>query len=65
MLLQEHISKLLKPNIPRGWEEEMGAAGLTPGDERFDLESEDAEDSKSDKSEDEEIWPESVSDDKD
>ena len=32
MLLQEHISMLLKPNIPLGWEEEMEAAGFVPDD---------------------------------
>ncbi|KAH9965119.1 hypothetical protein BGW80DRAFT_1345637 [Lactifluus volemus] len=57
MLLQEHISKLLKPSIPSGWEEEMKAACVASEDERIDQdqESEDAEDSKSSKSADEEI----------
>jgi hypothetical protein len=57
MLLQEHISKLLKPSIPSGWEEEMKAACVASEDERIDRdqESEDAEDSKSSKSADEEI----------
>ena len=32
MLLQEHISTLLKPNIPLEWEEEMEAAGFAPED---------------------------------
>jgi hypothetical protein len=28
MLLQEHTSMLLKPNIPLGWEKESEAAGI-------------------------------------
>lgn len=65
MLLQEHVSTLLKPNVPPGWEEEMEAAGLAPEDESIDLEGEIAEDAKGDKSEDEEISSGSVSDDED
>ncbi|KAI0257010.1 hypothetical protein BJV78DRAFT_1277609 [Lactifluus subvellereus] len=63
MLLQEHVSTLLKPNVPPGWEEEMEAAGLAPEDDSIDLEGEIAEDPKSDKSEDEEICSGSVSED--
>jgi hypothetical protein len=44
MLLQERISKLLKPNVPPGWDEEMEAAGLAPEADSIDLESEKAED---------------------
>jgi hypothetical protein len=58
MLLQEHVSMLLKPNIPPGWEEEMEAAGLVLEDEKTMLDTE-----SEDKSE--VISFESVSDDKD
>ena len=58
MLLQEHVSMLLKPNIPPRWEEEMEAAGLVPEDEQTMLDAE-----SDDKSE--VISFESVSDDKD
>ena len=47
MLLQEHISTLLKPNIPLGWEEEMETAGFAPEDgskATDDIESEKADD---------------------
>jgi hypothetical protein len=44
MLLQEHISKLLKPSVPPGWDEEMEAAGLASEDDAIDLESKSAED---------------------
>jgi hypothetical protein len=60
MLLQEHVSMLLRPNIPAGWEEEMEAAGLVPEDEDTILDA-----AESDKPEDEDISFESVSDDKD
>jgi hypothetical protein len=53
MLLQEHVSVLLRPNIPPGWEEEMEAAGLVPEDESVDLSDED--DAERDKSDDEDI----------
>jgi len=63
MLLQEHVSMLLRPNIPPGWEEDMEAAGLVPEDESAFLEGE--EDAESNKSKDEDISVESVSSDKD
>jgi hypothetical protein len=63
MLLQEHVSILLRPNIPTGWEEEMEAAGLVPEDESDVLEDE--EDAERDRSDDEDISVESVSSDKD
>ncbi len=65
MLLQELVSTLLKPNVPPGWEKEMEAAGLVPSDESIYPENERAEETQSDKSQDEEIWDESGSDDKD
>lgn len=37
MLLQEHVSVLLKPNRPPRWEEEIEAAGLVPENERTAL----------------------------
>jgi len=58
MLLQEHVSMLLRPNIPPGWEEEMEAAGLVPVDESTGLEDE--EGAERDKSDDEDISVESV-----
>jgi len=64
MLLQEHISMLLKPRIPPEWEEEMETAGLLPEDGVAVLEGEQLED-ESDKSDDEEIAFEPVSSDKD
>jgi len=54
MLLQELVSTLLKPNVPLGWEKEMGAAGLVPSDESIGSEPEGAEETQSDESEDEE-----------
>lgn len=63
MLVQEHVSMLLRPNIPPGWEEEMEAAGLVPEDESAILEDE--ENAERDKPEDEDISVESVSRDKD
>jgi len=66
MLLQEHISMLLKPRIPLEWEEEMEAAGFLPEDEVAVLEGERLEDGdESDKSDDEEIAFEYVFSDKD
>ncbi|KAH9964197.1 hypothetical protein BC827DRAFT_56656 [Russula dissimulans] len=66
MLLQEHISMLLKPRIPPEWEEEMEAAGLLPEDEVAVLEGERLEDGdESDKSGDEEIAFEYVFSNKD
>jgi hypothetical protein len=65
MLLQGHVSMLLRPNIPPGWEEEMEAAGLVPEDGSAVLEDEDEEDAERDKSDDEDISVESVSSDKD
>ena len=50
MLLQEHVSTLLRPNIPPGWEEEMEAAGLVSEAESAVLEDE--EGAESDKSDD-------------
>jgi hypothetical protein len=47
------------PNIPPGWEEEMGAAGLVSGDESAVLEDE--EDAERDKSDDEDISVGSIS----
>lgn len=44
MLLQEHISVLLKPNIPLEWEEEMEAAGFVPVDGSAALENEKTDD---------------------
>jgi hypothetical protein len=46
MLLQEHISKLLKPNFFPGWDEEMEAAVLAPEGAALDLERKKAEDPK-------------------
>jgi hypothetical protein len=63
MLLQELVSTLLKPNVPPGWEEEMEAAGLLPGDESTGPENERAEETQSDKSDDEKIWDVPSSDD--
>jgi hypothetical protein len=63
MLLQELVSTLLKPNVPPEWEKEMEAAGLLPGDESAGSENERAEETQSDKSEDEEIWDVPDSDD--
>jgi hypothetical protein len=63
MLLQEHVSVLLRPNIPPGWEEEMEAAGLVPKDESADLE--DDEDAEREKSDDEAISVEYAYSDKD
>ncbi|KAF8506564.1 hypothetical protein F5888DRAFT_1797836 [Russula emetica] len=63
MLFQEHVSMLLRPNIPSGWEEEMEAAGLVPEDESAVLEDE--EDAEMDKSDDEDISVESISSEKD
>ena len=40
MLLQEHISMLLKPNHPQGWEEEMEAADFVPEHRRAVLDNE-------------------------
>ena len=65
MLLQEHVSMLLRPNIPPGWEEQMGAAGLIPKDENAILDAEILEDAESDRSHDDNISSEYVSDDKD
>ncbi|KAI9454147.1 hypothetical protein BJY52DRAFT_772868 [Lactarius psammicola] len=65
MLLQELVSTLLKPNVPPEWEKEMGAAGLVPSGGSISPENERAEETQSDKSEDEDIWDESSSDDKD
>jgi hypothetical protein len=62
MLFQEHVSMLLRPNMPPGWEEEMEAAGLAPEDESTVLE--DDEDTEREKSDDEDISVESVSSDK-
>jgi len=66
MLLQEHISMLLKPRIPPEWEEEMEAAGLLPGEDGVAvLEGEKLEDGdESEKSDDEEIAFGSVCSDK-
>lgn len=61
MLLQEHVSTCLKPNIPGGWEEEMEAAGLVLEDPS----AEDEEDTDRDNSEDKDISVESVPSDKD
>lgn len=63
MLLQEFVSTLLKPNVPPGWEKEMEAAGVLPGDESPGPENERAEETQSDKSEDEENWDVPGSDD--
>lgn len=63
MLLQELVSTLLKPKVPQGWEKEMEAAGLVISDESIGPENERAEETQSDKSEDEEIWDEPSSDD--
>ena len=65
MLLQAHVSTLLRPNIPPGWEEQMGAAGLIPKDENAILDAEILEDAESDRSHDDNILSEYVSDDKD
>jgi hypothetical protein len=59
MLLQEHVSVLLRSNIPPGWEEEMEAAGLVPEDEGAVSEGE--EDTERDRSDDEDILVEYVS----
>lgn len=53
---------LLRPNIPPGWEEEMGAAGLVSDGESSILEEE--EDAEWDKSDDKDISVESISSDK-
>ncbi|KAI9507801.1 hypothetical protein F5148DRAFT_66457 [Russula earlei] len=63
MLLQEHVSTLLNPHIPLGWEVEMEAAGLLSEDESAVLESRNSENAEIDKSDDEEI--EIVSSDED
>ena len=63
MLLQEHVSTVLRPNIPPGWEEEMEAAGFVPEDESTILDDKKIEDAEGDKSDDEDI--EYVSYDKD
>jgi len=46
MLLQEHISALLKPNIPLGWEEEMETAGFVPVDGSAVLDYEETDDAE-------------------
>jgi hypothetical protein len=51
MLLQEHVSVLLRPNISPGWEEEMDAAGLVSSEDGSAV-LEDEEDAESDKSDD-------------
>ncbi|KAI0003804.1 hypothetical protein BJV74DRAFT_881612 [Russula compacta] len=53
MLLQEHVSMLLKPNIPPRWEEEIEAAGIVPENKRTVLASQTAED---DAEGDESLW---------
>jgi len=54
MLLQEHISTLLKPNIPLGWEEEMETAGL-PLRKHFLGHRKATDDVESQKADDEEV----------
>jgi hypothetical protein len=54
MLLQEHMSTLLKPNIPLGWEEEMEAAGFLPEDRSVAVpDNENTDDIESEKSDEE------------
>lgn len=65
MLLQEFISTLLKPNLPPGWEKEMGDAGLIPSEESIGPETEGAEETQNDGSEDEEFGTSLAFDDKD
>lgn len=55
MLLQEHISTLLKPNIPLGWEEEMEAAGLCLRTEALSRPQKGDSDVESQKADDEEV----------
>lgn len=65
MLLQELVSTLLKPNVPPGWEKEMEAAGLVSSDESIGSETEGAEETQSDESEDQEVRTSLAFDDKD
>ena len=53
MLLQEHVSMLLKPNHPQGWEEEMDTAGFVRKQMRAVLDSENTDDVESEKSDEE------------
>jgi len=54
MLLQEHISTLLKPNVPLGWEEDTEAAGFLPEDRSVAvLDNENTDNIESEKSDEE------------
>jgi len=55
MLLQEHVSTLLKPNIYLGWEEEMEAAGFAPEEEARSRTQEGTDDVESEKADDDEV----------